>query len=266
MRSYFDNVQNTLIYSVPENGYKSGIFIAVLFAIKPFIDLTWNIRILPIGGYVLNPLYITGFCIFIIVAYLYFFRNDNRRIFNERVIWLFLVLHLFTTITAVFFYNQTIMYAMNRLLRPFDAYFMYFIGSRYIENDRDKLRIIGIIWITTFLVGILSTIQYYKGIYAVDINEGVERFAGFYNDPGIPSYNAVIALMFGTLYLELCKRQRQLYPELAKLAFILTLLVSALVLKITVTRSAYLMLMVFITMWFGIYKRKAFIFDDSYTN
>jgi len=244
---------------VPKNGYRSGIFIPLLFAIKPFIDLAWNIRLLPMGEYVLNPLQITAFLVFITTGYLYFFRNDNRRIFNERVIWVFLVLWLFTAITAVLFYNQTIMYAMNRLLRSFDAYFIYFIGSRYIENERDKLRIIGIIWITTFLLGILSTVQYFGGNYAIDINNAVERFDGFYNDPGTPSYNAVIALMFGALYLELYKKERLLVPPLIKMAFIFTILVSAFILKITVTRSAYLMLLVFITMWFGLYKRNTFI-------
>lgn len=259
MRLYFDNMQNTLINTGPKNGGRSRAFIVVLFAIKPFIDLTWNIPLFSLGGVAVNPLRITGFCVFIIAGSLYFFQNDKKSIFNERIIWLFLGLNLFTSIIAIFFYNRPVLFVMDVLLKLFDAYFIYFIGYRYIENDRDKLRIISIIWITTLLVGILSIIQYSMGTFAVGTSQGVERFAGPYNDPGTPSYNAIMSIIFGTLYLELCKRQRQLIPVIAKIAFILTLLVTAFILKITLTKSAVLMLVVFLTMWIGLYKRKSYV-------
>lgn len=249
----------SLINTEPNNRYRSRAFIVVLLAIKPFIDLTWNIRLFSIGGAAFNLLYITGFCVFIISGYLYFFQNDNKRIFNKRVIWLFLGLNLFTSIVAISFYNRPVLRVVSFLLRHFDAYFIYFIGHKYIENDRDKQRIIGIIWITTFLTSILSTIQYFMGVYAIDITQNVQRFAGFYNDPGTPSYNAVMAIVFGSLYLEICNRQRQLFPVITKIAFILTLLVSSFMLIITITRSAVLMLVVFSVMWVGLYKRKYYL-------
>ena len=259
MRLYFDNMQNTLINTGPKNGGRSRAFIVVLFAIKPFIDLTWNIPLFSIGGVVLNPLRITGFCVFIIAGSLYFFQNDNKRIFNERIIWLFIGLNLFTSIIAIFFYNRPVMNVMDTLLRLFDAYFIYFIGHRYIENDRDKLRIISIIWITTLLVSILSTIQYFMGTFNIDITQGVVRFAGLYNDPGTPSYNAVISMVFGALYIEILRKQKRAVPLIVHIVFVLTLLVAAFVLKITVTKNALLMLIVFITMWFGLYKRKSYV-------
>ncbi|MCK4815468.1 hypothetical protein KA005_06845, partial [bacterium] len=175
MRLYFDNMQNPLINTGPKNGGRSRAFIVVLFAIKPFIDLAWNIPLFSIGGVVLNPLRITGFCVFIIAGSLYFFQNDNKRIFNERIIWLFIGLNLFTSIIAIFFYNRPVMFVMDILLRLFDPYFIYFIGHRYIENDRDKLRIISIIWITTLLVSIFSIIQYFMGTFAIDTSQSVER-------------------------------------------------------------------------------------------
>jgi len=259
MRLYLDDMQNTLINTGPTNGGRSRVFIVILFAIKPFIDLTWNIPLFSIGGVVLNPLRITGFCVFIIAGYLYIFQNDNKRILNERIIWLFLGLNLFTSIIVIFFYNRPLMNTVDVLLRLFDAYFIYFIGHRYIENHRDKLRIISIIWITTLLTGILSIIQYSMGTYAIDISQGVERFAGLYNDPGTPSYSAIMAIVFGTLYIELCKEHRELVPVIAKIAFILTLLIAVFILKITVTKSALLMTIVFLVMWFGLYKRKTYI-------
>lgn len=252
-------MRNTLINTGLKNRGRSRAFIVVLFAIKPFIDLTWNIPLFSLGGHAVNPLSITGFCVFIIVGFLYFSQNDNKRIFNERVIWLFIGLNLFTSIIAILFYNHPVMYAMDFLLRIFDAYFIYFIGHRFIENDRDKLRIISIIWITTLLVGILSCIVYSKGAFETGSSQGVERFTGIYNDAGTPAYNAIMSIIFGTLYLELCKRQRQLIPVIAKIAFILTLLVLAFILKITLTKSAVLMLVVFLIMWTGLYKRKSYV-------
>jgi len=259
MRLYFDNMQNPLINTGPQNGGRSRAFIVVLFAIKPFIDLTWNIPLFSIGGATLNPLRITGFCVFIIAGSLYFFQNDNKRIFNERIIWLFIGLNLFTSIIAIFFYNRPVMNAMDNLLRLFDAYFIYFIGHRYIENDKDKLRIISIIWITTLLVSVLSIIQYYMGTYMIDTSQGVERFAGLYNDPGIPSYNAVISMVFGALYIEILRKQKRPVPLIVHIAFALTVLVAAFMLKITMTKSAVLMFVVFLMMWIGLYKRKSYV-------
>lgn len=259
MRLYFDNMQNPLINTGPKNGGRSRAFIVVLFAIKPFIDLTWNIPLLSIGGVVLNPLRITGFCVFIIAGSLYFFQNDNKRIFNERIIWLFIGLNLFTSIIAIFFYNRPVMNVIDTLLKLFSAYFIYFIGHRYMENDRDKLRIISIIWITTLLVSILSIIQYSTGTYMIDTSQGVERFAGLYNDPGTPSYNAIMSIIFGTLYIEILRKQKLMVPVIARITFALTVLVAAFMLKITVTKSALLMIIVFLAMWFGLYKRKTYI-------
>lgn len=252
-------MRNAFINTGPKNRGRSRAFIVVLFAIKPFIDLTWNIPFFSMGGIAINSLHITGLCVFVIAGFLYFFQNNNKRIFNERVIWLFLGLNLFTSFIAILFYNHPFMYVIDVLLRLFDAYFIYFIGHRFIENYRDKLRIISIIWITTLLVGILSCIVYSTGIYRTGTSQGVERFAGLYNDGGTPSYNAIMSIIFGTLYLELCKRQRQLIPVIAKIAFILTLLVTVFILKITITKSAVLMLLAFLMMWIGLYKRKPYI-------
>jgi len=263
MRPCFDNIQNTLINTGREDADRpvsfTTVFFIVLFATKPFVDLTWNFRLFAFGGRALNPLAIVGFCVCMIAGCLHFLQNGRKPIFNKRVIWIFLGLNLFHSSIAFSVHGRSVMYIMDGLTKLFAAYFIYFIGHRGIENDRDKLRIIGIIWITTFLVGILSSIQYSMGNFAVASSQGVERFAGLYNDPGGPSYNAIMSIVFGTLYLELCTRQRQRIRLVAKIAFILTVLVTALILKITLTKSALLMLVVFLTMWIGLYKRKPYV-------
>jgi len=151
------------------------------------------------------------------------------------------------------------MYAMDVLIKLFASYFVYFIAHQVMEKDRDKLQMTSIIWITTALISVLSLIQYYVGTYETDISQGVKRFTGLYNDPGTPSYNAVISLVFGTLYIEILRKQKRPVSLIVHIAFALTVLVVAFTLKITLTKSALLMLIVFLAMWFGSYKRRTYI-------
>ncbi len=263
MRLCFDDMQNTLINTGREDADRSRlliwVFFAVLLATKPFIDLTWKFRFCVVGGVGINLLVIVGICVFIITGYLYFFQNDNKRIFNGRIIWLFLGLNLFTACITVCFYNRNITDVADGLTKLFAAYFIYFIGHQFMENDRDRLQIIGIIWITTVLINVLSIMQYSQGTYDIDVTQGVERFAGFYNDPGTPSYNAVISLVFGTLYVEMLRKQKRQVPLIVHIAFALTVLVATFMLKITLTKNAVVMLVVFLMMWIGLYKRKSYI-------
>lgn len=234
-------------------------FIVVLLAIKPFIDLTWNHPFFSFGGFSASALHVVGFCVLVVTGYLYFIRNDNRTIFNERVIWLFLLLNLAAGFVAVCFDGRPILDVLDIIVKLFDAYLIYFVGHHFLQDERDRLRIIGLIWISTLMVGILSLIQYKTGTFEIDFSQGVRRFAGFYNDPGTPSYNAIISVVFGALYIEILKKQERLIPSTVRIAFALTVLVTAFMLKITVTKSALLMLIVFIMMWYGSYRRMAYL-------
>ncbi|GAH41866.1 unnamed protein product [marine sediment metagenome] len=97
------------------------------------------------------------------------------------------------------------------------------------------------------------------GTFAIDTSQGVERFAGLYNDSLTPSYNAVISLIFGTLYIEILRKQKLMVPVIARIAFVLTLFVTVFILKITITKSGVLMFVVFLMMWIGLYKRKSYV-------
>jgi len=234
-------------------------FIVVMLATKPFIDLTWNHPFFSFGGFSASALHVVGFCVLVVAGYLYFIRNDGRTIFNERVIWLFLLINLSTGFVAVFFDGRPIFAFLEIIVKLFDSYLIYFIGHRFLQDDKAKLRIIGLIWISTLMVGVLSLIQYRTGTFEIDYSQGVQRFAGFYSDPGTPSYNAIISLVFGALYIEILRKRQQLIPSIVHAAFALTVLVSAYMLKITVTKSALLMLIVFLIMWYGSYKRMAYL-------
>lgn len=237
---------------------KVRAFLFVLLAIKPFIDLTWNAYFFSMSGKAVNPLHIVGFYTFIIVGYLYFFEPDNKKIFNERIIWLFLGVNVFTSMVAFIFYELPVIRIMDTLLRIFDAYFIYFIFHRFIKDNISKLRIFGIIWISTLLVSILSIITYLTGNYNIDIHHSVVRFAGLYNDPGGPSYVAIMSLIFGTLYLEIYRKHKKLNLK-NNIIYILTILITMIILIITITKSAVLMFTIFLLMWIGLFKKKLYI-------
>jgi len=233
-------------------------FIFVLFAVKPVIDLMWNVSFVNVGGKSLNPLGIIALFVFIVIGYQYFVYHDRRKIYNEKTIWIFLGVHIFSSIVAVMFFNCALMQSVEFLLKLMDAYMIYFIFHKYIEDDESKLKIYKIVWISAFIVTIISIIVYSTGKYNINISQGVDRFAGLYNDAGTPSYMAIISLLFGTLYFELCKKSKSLTKKV-KVLFIGTIFTVGFILVITVTRSAMVMLFIFLIMWIGFFKRKLYL-------
>lgn len=234
-------------------------FILVLLAIKPFVDLTWQVKFFSIGGIAMNPLRITGILVLVVVGYLYFVERDRRRLFNERIIWIFLGLNIFSSVIALISLNRSFISCADILVRTFDAYLIYFVFHRFMNNDTSVQRVIAIIWISTLLVSMVSVLVYATGSYNIDISQGVERFAGLYNDPGGPAFNVIISLMFGTLYVEIYKKQNISLSFLIKMFLLLTIIATLVILIITVTKSAFVMCFAFLIMWLGLYKRKLLI-------
>jgi hypothetical protein len=150
----------------------------------------------------------------------------------------------------------------NLLLRLLDAYFLYFILQQFINDEKYKLQLIKLIWLSTLSVGILSSLIYIlapKALYSINITQGITRYAGLYNDAGGPSYNIIMSLVFGSLYLELKRKKGKLIPPVIIFGYVFTILVTFHILAITLTKSAVLMLATFLVMWIGIYKRKTYI-------
>jgi len=233
-------------------------FITILIITKPFIDLTVNVRWLSFGGISLNSLEIIGIFLFFVLGYHYFTQRSKKEIFNERVILVFLGLQVFISFVSVSFNDRNAILVSAAVVRLFDAYFIYFIFHQLIKDDKDILKIFKLIWISTVLVGAVSSIAYIAGTYNIDISRSITRFAGFYNDPGSPSYLAVISLIFGTLYLELLRIRKQNIPIIIRVIYWFTIIDLIFMLRITLTKSAMLMAIVFLIGWWGVYKRKIY--------
>jgi len=227
----------------------------VLLVIKPFIDLTWRAYFTSWGGVRINSLRIVGFYAFIISGWLYFRYRGKGAVFNEKIILLFILVNFFSFLNALIIWPGSFMNHADNFLRVADAYLIYCVIHNLLESKDKRLRIIVSIWMSTLAVGIISIFVFLSGRYEIDITQGVTRFAGLYNDPGTPSYMAILSLAFGTLYLEI-KKGRYGHKISYRILYLITIIVTGALLIITLTKSAILMLLVFLILWFGIYKRK----------
>ena len=128
-----------------------------------------------------------------------------------------------------------------------------------MKNEKYMMKMFEIIWISTFLNSIVTFMAYFFGISNVDISKDIIRFGGLYNDPGSPSYLAVISLVFGTLYLEILKKRKKYISFTRRFIYVFTVVNLIFMLRITITKSAILMAFVLVLMWWGIYKKKFYL-------
>jgi len=240
-----------LIFSIIKGKQSLLIFLAI----KPLIDLAWNTYYFSVGNKAINLLHITGLYVFILVAYLYFFRKDKVKIYNENLILFLLGINILSSAIALIDSNYSFIYFLDSWIRVFDAFFIYFVFHSFVGNYKGKLNIVCIIWISTLFVGILSILLYFIGKFNTDISQNVTRFAGLYNDPGGPALNAAISILFGTLFIEIYKAQKKLNIQVI-LLYIFTLSINIFLLKITITKAAILMFFIFLIMWIGFFKKK----------
>jgi O-antigen ligase len=101
---------------------------------------------------------------------------------------------------------------------------------------------------------------YYLGISNSDTTRGLVRYNGLYNDPGTPSYLAVLCLVFASLYKEV---QGKKFSDFHKALYYLSWIATIFILYITITKSALLMFIVFLLLWLGVYKKKLFLIFPS---
>jgi hypothetical protein len=237
---------------------KVDYFIYILLGLKPFIDLTWSTRFFSVSQTSLSALHLIGFYVFLFAGYFYFFYRDKNKIYNERIIWIFILVHILSSFVAIFVGSYTFIDTVDSLLRIFDAYFAYFIFYKLLKNEKNLMRVIGVIWVSTFFLGILSVMTYSEGNYNIDVSQQVVRFAGLYNDPGTPAYISIMSLVFGTLFVEK-SRNRGSGRTLILTFYFATVLMVTYLLRITLTKSAIVMLIVFLVLWFGLFKKKLIV-------
>ena len=89
----------------------------LLFAVKPFIDLTWDVHLFNVFGAAINPLELVGFLVFIITGMSYLFSRPIKYIFNERLIWLFIIINMISMIIAIIYRGQSIISASNVFIK-----------------------------------------------------------------------------------------------------------------------------------------------------
>ncbi len=228
-------------------------FLFVLFMIKPFIDITVNEDLL--GGF--NALELSGAWIFLMVFIQYVRRSGKTSLFNHAVMWFFVILHALIFFITYFNGNQLLLEGAKFFLRLLNGYCIYFVASQELMKDtQSRLQLYKTIWFTTLIAGIITIIVYFTGISNVDTTRGVTRYNGLYNDPGTPSYLSVICLIFACLYQDVKKTN---FSMIERIVFFFSWGVTLYIQYIALTKSALLMFVIFNLMWFGIYKRKAFL-------
>jgi len=224
--------------------------------LKPFIDITVSIPI--IGSF--NALEISGLYVFFILSYLYIKQIRKRvRIFNEKIIFLFLLLSVFPFIIPLIENSKTVISILDFFIKVCDAYLVYFIAYDLLKDNKQRLRVYKVIWLSILMVSVITLFSYFTGQYNVAVTKGVTRVAGLYNDPGSPSYLAVILLIFAILYNKLNNRNLLNKFTFERFLYISTFFITGIILYLTLTKSAILMFLVFLFLWFGIYKKKTVI-------
>lgn len=230
---------------------KPGKFFYVMLLVKPFIDITVNSTI--VGGF--NALELSAGLIFIMVVIKYFSLKDKSLLYNHFFIWFFILLQLLSYFLALNQGEQTMMWGIKFFFRIFDSYFIYFLAAtELLTSANGRLEIYRNVWITTLIMGIITIIIYYTGLSNSDSSKGFVRYNGLYNDPGTPSYLAVISLLYMLLHNEMIQKKSFFYRSLVYASWAISLFI----LYITVTKSALVMLIVFILLWFGIFKKQFF--------
>lgn len=232
---------------------KSERFFYVMLIVKPFIDITVNSTI--VAGF--NALELSAGLIFFMALIKYFALKDKSTLYNHFVIWFFIFLQVLSYLLALNQGEQTMLWGIKFFLKLFDSYFIYFLAATELLNtNKNRIEVYKNIWITTLCMGVITIIIYYTGLSNSDTSKGFVRYNGLYNDPGTPSYLAVVSLLYMLLHSELIgKKKTFLYQTLVYSSWAISLFI----LYITVTKSALLMFVVFIFLWFGVFK-KQFIF------
>ena len=231
------------------------VFFLALLAVKPFIDLTWGFELFSFGGVQVNGTRFCGLIVFFATV-LTFIRRPPSDAAGVQWIVLFLIFYI---ASVVFGYGNGMVSSgrlLHVLLRALTAYLIYLIFSSYWLNGMRIVRLFHIIWLSTVAVNLISIFVWYNGSYTVAFSQGVERYAGLYNDPGTPAYMAVFSVVFAICFRALHRHYRIANSKIHFVLFVVTLIIAIALLSITVTKNALLMMTIFIMMWGGIYERK----------
>lgn len=228
-------------------------FFLTLFIVKPFIDMTVNVSV--IGDF--NALEVSGVFSALILLIKYLNKPIAYPTFNEIWIWIFIGLQLLAFFLNVSADTRSIFISTKVYLKMLNSYLVYFLAAIEIfENFKQRVNLVKIVWLTALFAGLITILVFALGLSNFDTTKGVVRYNGLYNDPGTPSYLSVICLLFCNLYFKIAQKKPNHFFQFIR---ILTLAVTAVILVITMTKSALLMFLVYVIMWYGIYERHLFL-------
>jgi O-antigen ligase len=234
-------------------GFRVLLFFTFL---KPFVDLTWDLKVLPMGAFSLNLLQI--FALGVIawggVSYASVARYHGRK--TKTLIWMFVTWGLITSLIAFLMEFVSLKNIINSNLRVIAGFLIYFVLGVYLQDRHRFSQFLYTVWISVFLVNVLSVFSQQFSNINFDTSQGVQRFAGLYNDAGGPSYNAVIAIIFGSFSLSNLKAKFGSVPLAAFLIYVATILTSIVLLQITITKSALVWLLLFVLLWGLLVKKR----------
>lgn len=228
-------------------------FLYTLFLVKPFLDMTVNINI--INDF--NALEISGVFIFLIFVVKYL----NKPVFypttNEILIWIFLGLQILAFFLNISTDHRAILDSIKTYPRLIGSYLLYFIAAREIMEDyQQRTKLVKAIWLTSLAAGIITILVFALGLSNFDTTRGVVRYNGLYNDPGTPSYLSVICLLYCNMFFSITSKKPN---DFLKFLRVLTLVVTTIILVITMTKSALIMFLIYVIMWYGIFERRLFL-------
>ena len=228
-----------------------------LFAVKPFVDLLQMVTLFDIGGIEVNPSRLFGalYVMFAMFACLV----SKARIPLLGLIMLFLGCNLLSSLVGAGEGVVSIAYILNKLLRVAACYFTYLAFARLCLRRVQLVHFAVVSWISILTANCVTLVSWQTGVHHVSISANVERLAGFYNDAGVVSVNALMALIFAAFYYELERRERwAVRPQIRFLVGATTVL-SVILLMQSMTKSVLIATVVFSLAWWGVYRRKHLI-------
>ncbi len=229
------------------------LFFLILFAAKPFIDLTVRIKIINFSGESLTFLSLTGVMTFVAVVLLNLLKKSKERIAGKGVVILFILIQFFVSVFSIMGDRRGLINALEVFIRISTPYFFYFIFHRFLDDEIFKYKFIKTIWLSNFFTSLISIFVYFGGRGYIDISQGVNRFAGYHGDAATLSLSVFTAFSFAILFREMYSSKMTIFYIFC---FWLTIVSYIFLTWITLTKATLLISVTFIILWFGFYKRK----------
>lgn len=231
--------------------------IVYLLTIFPFVAQTAWLKIFSIGGVDFNPVDLHGITIlfFVVLDYLLYLRDRSRKVFYGKLILFYIGYLLVIGFISIQTRDHSYVYVAELLLRLIAPYFFYLYFYIYLSDKIFRLKLYKKIWYSTLIASTSTIAFFFLGIGFEDVSQDVGRYAGFFGDSMSLAFISVISTMIGSLFYDNVKenyRRQRFYRNL----LIITYLSTAAILMITVTKMMIVVTFLFITLWFGIYKKK----------